>query len=130
MAWDTDRNDWRTFRVDRIQDKVSAGHRFVPREPPAQDLAVYVARGAFTHRCRARVKVLAPAEAIAAKLPAGIGLVEPIDKRSCYFDVGASSFEGLAMQLMFLGVDFEVGEPPELVEQIQRFADRYHRAIV
>ena len=129
VAWDTNRKDWRTFRVDRIQDKVTAGDRFVPREPPAVDLAAYVSRGAFTHRCRARVKVLVAAEVIAAKLPPGIGLVEPIDKHSCYFDVGASSFEGLAMQLMFLGVDFEVNEPTELVDQVRRLAERYKKAV-
>jgi predicted DNA-binding transcriptional regulator YafY len=129
VSWDKDRKDWRTFRVDRIQDKVTAGERFIPREPPARDLAAYVSRGTFTHRCRARVKVLVAAEVIAAKLPPGIGLVEPIDEHSCFFDVGASTFEGLAMQLMFLGVDFEVNEPAELVEQVARFAERYRRAV-
>jgi predicted DNA-binding transcriptional regulator YafY len=129
VAWDTNRKDWRTFRVDRIQDKVTAGQRFIPREPPALDLAAYVSRGAFTHRCRARVKVLVAAEVIAAKLPPGIGLVEPIDEQSCFFDVGASSFEGLAMQLMFLGVDFEVNQPAELVDQVGRLAERYRRAV-
>ncbi len=46
--------------------------------------------------------MLAAAEIIAAKLPPGIGLLEPIDEHSCFFEAGASTFESLAMQLMFL----------------------------
>src|SRR5688572_31623022 len=32
-AWDTARNDWRTFRVDRVQPqpRLAVGERFVPR---------------------------------------------------------------------------------------------------
>lgn len=130
VAWDRGREDWRTFRVDRIQDKVTAGIRFVPREPPAKDLAVYVARGAWSApRCRARVRLLASAESVAQRLPPGIGILESIDARSCWFDVGASSFESLAAHLIFLGVDFQLSEPPELVEQVSMLAERYRKAI-
>src|SRR5690606_35317720 len=34
VAWDLDRDAWRTFRVDRVQRPVS-GERFTPRAPPA-----------------------------------------------------------------------------------------------
>jgi len=130
VAWDSGRTDWRTFRVDRIQERVSAGARFAPREPPASDLAAYVSRGAWlAPRCRARIKVLAAADAVAARLPPGIGLIEPIDARSCFFDAGASTFESLAMHLVFLGFDFELSEPAELVEHVARLAERYRRAL-
>ena len=32
VAWDTDRDDWRTFRVDRMSPRVPTGPRFTPRE--------------------------------------------------------------------------------------------------
>ncbi|WP_407695994.1 helix-turn-helix transcriptional regulator, partial [Sphaerimonospora thailandensis] len=32
VAWDLDREDWRTFRVDRITPRTPAGPRFTPRE--------------------------------------------------------------------------------------------------
>jgi predicted DNA-binding transcriptional regulator YafY len=129
VAWDSDRKDWRTFRVDRMQPRLTAGLRFAPREAPARDLAAYVAKG-LTHAppCRARIKLLVAAEAVAERLPPYMGLIEPIDERSCFFEAGASTFESLAMHLVLLGVDFEVAEPAELVQQVRRLSDRYRRA--
>ncbi len=131
VAWDADRKDWRTFRVDRIQPKLTTGPRFDPRDPPARDIAAYVVRGVwYAPPCRARVKLLVAAETVADRLPSGIGLIEPIDDYSCFFDTGASSFESLAMHLVLMGVDFEVNEPLELVRQVRQLTDRYRRATV
>jgi predicted DNA-binding transcriptional regulator YafY len=55
-------------------------------------------------------------------------LIEPIDKQSCFFEVGSSSFESLAAYIASFGVDFEVTEPPELVDQVRRLASRLSRA--
>jgi hypothetical protein len=76
------------------------------------------------------VKLLAAAESVAERLPPHIGLIEPVDEHSCFFETGASTFESLAMHLTLLGVDFEATGPPELVEEIRRLAERYHRSIV
>ncbi len=130
VAWDTTREAWRTFRVDRIQPKVTAGARFLPREPPAADLAVYVAKGAWASPiCRAKVKLLVSAEAIAPRLYPGIGLVEPVDKQTCYLEIGAATWENLAMQILFLGVDFELKDAPELATQIKRLTNRCQQSI-
>jgi predicted DNA-binding transcriptional regulator YafY len=129
VAWDSDRKDWRTFRVDRIERRLTVGPRFTPRDPPARDLAAYVSRGVwYAPPCRARIKLFAPAEVIAERVPSGIAMIEPIDSASCYFEIGTSTFESLAMHLAFLGVDFEVTGPGELVEQVRRLGDRYRRA--
>ena len=37
VAWDTGRDDWRTFRVDRIEPKTPAGPRFTPRALPSDE---------------------------------------------------------------------------------------------
>ena len=79
-------------------------------------------------KCRARIKLLIAAEAVAGRLPPGIGLIEPIDESSCFLDMGAPTFESLAMYLALLGVDFEIAEPAELVEHVRRLADRYRQA--
>ena len=52
VAHDLVRDDWRTFRVDRLQRSPRVGHRFRPRELPAEDLAAYVA--ARPGRCSRR----------------------------------------------------------------------------
>jgi len=129
VAWDTTRKDWRTFRVDRMERcAAGAGSRFVPKEPPARDLAAYVTRSGTSARCRARLKLFAPAAVIAERLPPCIGLIEPIDERSCFFETGASTYENLAMHLSLIGADFEIIEPVELVEEVRRLAERYRRA--
>ncbi len=129
VAWDSGRSDWRTFRVDRIERRLTLGSRFIPRPLPARDLAEYVSQGGWRAApCRARIKMLVNAEVFADGLYPGFGLIEPIDGRSCWLDTGASSYESLAMHLALLGVDFEVTGPPELEEQVRRMAERYRRA--
>jgi len=34
VAWDLDRNAWRTFRIDRIHSRMTTGQQFSPRDPP------------------------------------------------------------------------------------------------
>ncbi|MDW3220532.1 MAG: YafY family protein [Acidimicrobiales bacterium] len=43
VAWDLRRDDWRTFRLDRLADAARAGRRFTPREIPGGDAAAFVA---------------------------------------------------------------------------------------
>jgi predicted DNA-binding transcriptional regulator YafY len=128
VAWDIGRNDWRTFRVDRMERSAAAGPSFVPREPPARDLAAYVTQSGVNARCRARVKLFVPALQIAERMPPSMGLFEPIDEGSCFYETGASSFEAVAMHLSLVGADFEVIEPLELVEEVRKLAERYRRA--
>ena len=45
VAWDLDREDWRTFRVDRMREGMSPGPRFTPRELTDADAEALVARG-------------------------------------------------------------------------------------
>lgn len=130
VAWDVERADWRTFRVDRMEKRVTTGARFAPREPPSKDLFAYVSRGWWqASPCRARIRIMASAEVAAQRVEPYFGLIEPIDEQSCYFDVGGSTFEGIAMHLAWIGFDFSVTEPPELVSCVERMAERYGRAI-
>jgi predicted DNA-binding transcriptional regulator YafY len=130
VAWDVDRQDWRTFRADRVQPRTPTGPRFAPRDPPGGDVATWLLRGvgAATWRYRARVRVHAPAAEVAGRLPPAV-LVEAVEERSCVADVGADTPQMLAVYLGMLEVDFEVDGPPELVEQLRTLADRYRRAI-
>src|SRR6266511_729569 len=129
VAWDTDRQDWRTFRADRIQPRIPTGPRFVPRDPPGGDVATYLLRGvgAATWRYRARVLAHAPGTALVARgLPPAV-LVEAVDDRTCIVDVGSDTPQMLAVYLGMLDVDFEVHEPSELLDQLRALADRYRR---
>jgi len=130
LAWDTDRRGWRTFRVDRVEPRTPTGPRFTPRDLPDDDVAAHVTRGVWSAgwRYRARVRLHAPAETLAERIPPAVGLLQAVDARTCVLDTGADTLDTLAVYLSMLGVDFEVSEPPDLVEHIRKLADRYSRA--
>jgi len=130
VAWDTGRQDWRTFRVDRISACSPTGVRCDPRELPDEDVARYVSQrvAGAAWRYRARVTVHAPAEVVAARIPAAVGTVEAVDAQSCVLHTGADSVETLAVYLGLLGVDFTVDGPAELVDHLRELSARYGRA--
>lgn len=130
LAWDTDRANWRTFRVDRIEPRVPTGPRFTPRELSDADVAARVSRGVWqaTWRHRARVRLHASAEIMADRIPSHVGSLEPDGPDTCLFSTGASTFDSIVVWLGHLGVDFEVLEPRELVDHVRTLAVRYARA--
>jgi predicted DNA-binding transcriptional regulator YafY len=130
VAWDRRRDDWRTFRIDRLAKPASTGVRFLPRRLPAKDAAAYVEQSiaGAPNRFEARVILHAPADEITSRVPAHWGAIVPIDGRTCEYRTGDDDLGWLAMRIAMLGVDFEVQEPPELVEQLRTLALRLQRA--
>ena len=126
VAWDCGREDWRTFRLDRLE-RPAPGRRFTPRELPAEDGAAYVSRSlsAAPSRYEARLTLHAAAEAV--RLPSYWGTVTPVDEHSCEFRTGDDNLEWLAARLTMLRVDFDVHEPPELVEHLRELGARISR---
>jgi len=130
VGWDTDRRDWRSFRVDRIEPRPPTGPRFTPRDSSEQDVAAYVSWeiSSGERRYRARFTLHAPIEVIADRVPPTSGLLEPVDAHTCRLHTGSNSLDALALHVGLLGVDFEVHEPPELVAHIRALAGRLGRA--
>jgi predicted DNA-binding transcriptional regulator YafY len=130
VAWDRRREDWRTFRVDRLDRPASMGVRFAARKLPAKDASAYVERSisASTSRFEARVTVHTPAAEIEGRLPPWWGTFDPIDEHSCEYRASDDDLDWLAARLAMLGCEFEVHEPPELVEHVRLLARRLRRA--
>jgi predicted DNA-binding transcriptional regulator YafY len=131
LAWDVDRDAWRTFRVDRIEPRTPPGPRFTPRAlPPDGEIAAQVARGVgeATWRYRARVIVHAPAAYVRSRLPIPIE-VEALGADRSVFEPGSDHPEMLALYLGMLDADFEIVDSPELVDALRKLAGRYQRAI-
>jgi predicted DNA-binding transcriptional regulator YafY len=130
LAWDRHRDDWRIFRIDRLARPAPTGVRFLPRELPAKDAAAYVARSitGAPNRFEARVTLHVAAEEITSRVPPYWGTIEPIDARTCAYTTGDDDLGWLAARIAMLGVDFEVHEPPELVEHLRTLASRLTRA--
>jgi len=131
VAWDRRREDWRTFRVDRLARPAATGVRFSPRTLPARDAAAYIERSitAAPHRFEARVTLHAPAGEVTSRVPSHWGTIAPIDARTCEFRAGDDDLGWLAMRVAMLDVDFEVHEPPELVERLGALGRRLRRAV-
>ena len=129
VAWDRHRDDWRTFRLDRLARPTSTGVRFTPRKLPVKDPAAYVERSITSapNRFEARLTLHAAADEITSRVPAHWGTVEPIDAGTCEYRTGDDDLRRLALRIAMLEVEFELHEPPELAEQLQSLADRLRR---
>jgi predicted DNA-binding transcriptional regulator YafY len=130
LAWDRDREDWRTFRVDRLARPASSGVLFTPRTLPVADAAAYVEQSltGAPHRYEARVTLHASADQVAGRVPAHWGTIEAKGAGSCEFRTGDDDLEWLTLRIAMLGVDFDVHEPPELTEHLRTLAGRLRRA--
>jgi len=130
VAWDRGREDWRTFRLDRLGRPAVTGARFAPRPLPAKDASAYVARGISDApgRFEAHVTVHAPASELRSRLPPYWGTFEPLDDRRCSYRTGDDDLGWLATRILMLGVDVEVHEPPELIEHLRLLTRRMRRA--
>ncbi|MFE6198030.1 helix-turn-helix transcriptional regulator [Streptomyces sp. NPDC057838] len=131
VAYDLDRDDWRTFRVDRVSEPFATGARFTPRELPTGDAAEYLRRS--MHRQQRTydfvVTFAAPADFVAARVPAWLGAPEPVDEGSCRLRGSTGDApQWVALRLAMLECDFTVHEPGELVEAVRDLGSRLSRA--
>jgi predicted DNA-binding transcriptional regulator YafY len=130
VAWDRRRDDWRTFRIDRLAKPTSTGVRFAPRGLPAKNAGAYVEQSisGAPNRFEARVTLHAPADEIASRVSSNWGVLAPIDAHTCEYRTGDDDLRWLALRITMLDVDFEAHEPPELVEYLQVLTRRLGRA--
>ncbi|MEY9935458.1 putative DNA-binding transcriptional regulator YafY [Catenulispora sp. GP43] len=127
VGWDTGRDDWRTFRVDRMTLRTPNGRHFAHRPSPDGDVAAYLRRtisfDPWPYRSVVRVHV--PAEELTGRVE---GIITPIDERTCRLEMGSDSYALVALVIGMLDVEFEVESPPELREHLEALAGRFTRA--
>ena len=128
VAYDRDRQDWRSFRVDRISAPATTGQRFRPRELPAEDALSFVQAGirGMPQRYAVRVRVATTPEVV-ARAVGRWGTVEPSGD-GCVLEMSVDSLEWPVMVLAQLEADFEVECPTELTELLTRTAARFAKA--
>ncbi|MDB4932246.1 MAG: Transcriptional regulator, DeoR family protein [Myxococcaceae bacterium] len=126
-ARDVDRDDFRTFRVDRIapRDLDVRDRRFVPAEPP-EGIAAYVARSITSapYRFRARLLLAGAAAELAATIPTWVGTLEARSARRTVLTVGADTEAALVALILHAGVPFELLDPPALAPALEAAAQR------
>ena len=128
VAYDRDRQDWRSFRVDRISAPTTTGQRFRPRELPAEDALSFVQAGirGMPQRYAVRVRVATEPEVV-ARAVGRWGSVAPAEG-GCLLEMNVDSLEWPVMVLAQLEADFEVESPTELTDLLIRTASRFARA--
>lgn len=124
MAWDVDRDDWRTFRLDRMRDVAPTTWRFRPRQHP--DPVAYVQRSVTEspYRYIARIRLRADADQVRDMVPPQVGRVEDDEDGWCVLVVGADDPDWVVMHVARMGFEAVVLEPPELRAAADRLATR------
>ena len=131
VAWDTERDDWRTYRLDRVRGPIGPpGARFTPRPPPADDVAAYVSQSISSapYRYQARILFHTPVEDLAPRCSPAAGRLEAAGPRACILHTGSNSLDELALWVAVKGFDFQVLDPPELVPVLHTLAERLRQA--
>ncbi len=130
VAWDLGREDWRTFRVDRMTVPPGPpGARFTPRPLPASDVAAYVSQSISSapYRYQARILFRAPLSSVSVRTSPTAGRLEAAGPDACILHTGSNSLDELALYVGLKGYDFEVLEPPELVPVLRSLSERLAR---
>ncbi|TCK22205.1 helix-turn-helix transcriptional regulator [Pseudonocardia endophytica] len=130
LGRDLDRDDWRSFRVDRLEPRTPTGPRFTPTPLSDSDARELVTRGVTEalSTIRARVRFALPADRVAARANAYRQRVDADGPDACVLHCGGDSVETLAWWLGSFDADFTVLDPPELREQCRVLERRYRSA--
>ena len=123
VAFDVDRDDWRTFRVDRVGPPVATGARSVER--PAPDAAALVAEGVAVrvYDTHVRVHLAMPAARAEAEFSPTVAIVEPTGDGTCVATIGGDA-DWLARYLASLPFEFELEDAPEVRKELRLLAER------
>jgi predicted DNA-binding transcriptional regulator YafY len=133
VAFDLDRDDWRTFRLDRIRGRVRVGERGRRRVVPGGDPAAFVRerlRGAREgdEVLPARVRVGAPATRVGVRVPSRYAVVEPDGEEACIVTSRGRWSHGFLVWMATLDEPLQVLDPPELVEAARTIVARLSAA--
>lgn len=128
VARDVRRDDWRTFRVDRISGPEAMGHRFTLVDPP--DPVELVSRGTAVavYKHTAVVELDAPLDRAARFIPPSTGVLEPIDGSTTLLTIGADDLRWFVMVLAGLPMRASVRSPVELRRLLHDHAEQLAEA--
>src|SRR6478735_12089943 len=129
VGYDRDRQDWRSFRVDRIREPVATGQRFRPRPLPAEDAPAFVRAGirAMPQRYDVRVRFATDPATVTERFGQW-ATVEPVEG-GCLMWMPADTLDWPLFTLATLDSDFVVEGPPELAAAVEAAAGRFRRAV-
>lgn len=104
QGFDRDRDDWRTFRLDRISDVQVTTWTFAPRTPPPTG---FTGDMASRYRCVVRVEVEATPDSVAERIPAPFRVELKATDRGCSFLTGGPDWDELAWHMLWVCRDLD-----------------------
>jgi predicted DNA-binding transcriptional regulator YafY len=129
VAYDLDRADWRSFRLDRLSGLRATGARFAPRRLPAEDAAAFVRAGIGARVPTFEVEVLvrAPADDVRRRIGQW-STVEDAGEGTCRVHMEPDDLSWPALALGMVDAEFTVLSPPELGVLLGEWGRRFTRA--
>ena len=130
LAYDLDRDDWRTFRVDRIRGRLRPGERGGRRAVPGGDPAAYVRRqiradpGSERDASPGRIRLRVSASRVRDRIPSRYASVEADGEESCIVTTHGAWSRSFLVWMALLDEPMEVLEPPELAAMARTLASR------
>ncbi len=129
VAWDLERSDWRTFRLDRLKGAQGTGGHFPSRKLPTDDAAQFVRDAIGSMPRRYVVEAIIQASAALTRQRIGRGaFIEELGKDRCLLRIASESLDWPMMALSATEADFEVLSPPEFLAHLQERSIRFSRA--
>ena len=135
VAFDRDRDDWRTFRVDRIRGRVRAGERGRRRTVPGGDPAAYVRRqlqssgSGEPEAAPGRIRVATRAAHIRERIPSRYATVEPDGEDACVVTTRGAWSPHFVFWMAMLDAPMRVLGPPELAQAARELVARLAPAV-
>ncbi|MFJ4655428.1 helix-turn-helix transcriptional regulator [Nocardia sp. NPDC088792] len=124
LAWDIERADWRSFRLDRMSGIATTAAPFAPRPLPARSAAEYLREGITAPRHRAVVTVEAAAAAVSDALRFQDCEIEALTATRCRVVTRVDSFEWLILNIALTGAQFTIEQPAEFRARSRELAER------
>ena len=130
VAYDLDRQDWRSFRLDRLRDPLGTRARFRPRTIPGGDPAAFVRDGMSRGEQELNVVALVSARSdVVARRIGRWGQVTAVSDDVCRLEMSARDARWIVFGLAIVEAPFELVEAPEAVRhEMAEWADRFTAA--
>lgn len=131
VSYDVARQDWRTFRLDRVSGPMATGQRFTPRPQPFDDAAAFVRAGIgrLPRSYEIEALVSAPVDVVRERIGRWATIGDTPEPGRCRARLSTDSLDWAAYALLTVAADFEVLAPPELGEHLRAWGEHLSRAL-
>ena len=129
VAWDPQREAWRTLRVDRMRHPIILRDEFPERRIPDDALRQFTTRSITTapYPYRARLRMHAPASIVSRHFDATVAEVVDEGDGTSILTAGSRSPEEFALYIGMSGIEFELLEGDDVRRALVDMAARFTR---